>query len=40
LGYAIFRVRRDRGKRNYDLDNPFYDSNEDARYVHQSLVSR
>ncbi|KXN84215.1 hypothetical protein AN958_12868 [Leucoagaricus sp. SymC.cos] len=33
LGYAIFRVRRDRGKRNYDLDNPFYDPNENARYV-------
>ncbi|KAJ3570158.1 hypothetical protein NP233_g4590 [Leucocoprinus birnbaumii] len=33
LGYAAFRIRRDRGKRNYDLDNPFYDTNEENRYV-------
>ncbi|KAF5364383.1 hypothetical protein D9756_000894 [Leucocoprinus leucothites] len=33
LGYAAFRIRRDRGKRNYELDNPFYDTNEDTRYI-------
>lgn len=33
IGYAFYKVRRDRGKRNYDLDNPFYDPNQDTRYV-------
>ncbi|KAF9449566.1 hypothetical protein P691DRAFT_548094 [Macrolepiota fuliginosa MF-IS2] len=42
VGYALYKIRRDRGKRNYDLDNPFYDSNQDTRYVSDcaSLFSR
>jgi hypothetical protein len=33
LGYALFKVRRDRGKRNYDLDSHLYDADQDTRYV-------
>jgi hypothetical protein len=40
FGYALFRVRQDKGKRNYDLDNPFYDPNENTRYVGPSLRLR
>ena len=39
IGYALFRIRQDRGKRNYDLDNPFYDSNEETRYVYLIQIS-
>ena len=39
IGYALFRIRQDRGKRNYDLDNPFYDPNENTRYVYLIKIS-
>jgi hypothetical protein len=33
LGYALFKIRRDRGKRNYDLDSGLDDADQDTRYV-------
>lgn len=33
LGYAFFKVRRDRGKRNYDLDSGLDDADHHTRYV-------
>ncbi|KAF7776428.1 hypothetical protein Agabi119p4_4821 [Agaricus bisporus var. burnettii] len=36
LGYAFFKVRRDRGKRNYDLDSGLDDADHHTRYVSKS----